>query len=72
MGVVEFEQNRLRQQKIEVKALVTLVRYGSQPQKFKALGKLEKIAHPEDLAKQLEQMRLSEIAAAGHEVCNDL
>ena len=63
MGVVEWEHNRLKQKEIEVKALVALVKYGSQPQKFKALGKLEKIAHPEDLAKQLEQMRLSELAA---------
>ena len=63
MGIISFEQNRLRQQEIEVQALVALTKYESQPQKFKALGKLEKIAHPEDLAKQIEQMRLSEMAA---------
>ena len=63
MGIISFEQNRLRQQEIEVQALVALTKYGSQPQKFKALGKLEKIAHPEDLAKQIKQMRLSEMAA---------
>jgi len=63
MSIVSFERNRIRQQEIEVQALVALTKYGSQPQKFKALGKLEKIAHPEDLAKQIEQMRLSEMAA---------
>jgi hypothetical protein len=63
MSIVSFERNRIRQQEIEVQALIALTKYGSQPQKFKALGKLEKIAHPEDLAKQIEQMRLSEMAA---------
>ena len=60
MGVVHFEQLRLGQQKIEVKALVTLAKYGSQPQKFKALAKLHRIAYPEEEAEKLEQMRLSE------------
>jgi len=29
MGIVEFEQNRLRQKEIEVKALVALLKYGT-------------------------------------------
>ena len=60
MGIVEYELTRLRQQEIKVKSLVALVKYGNQHQKFKALANLEKFAYPEDLAKQLEQMRLSE------------
>ena len=63
VGILTHEKIKQRKKEIEVKALVALTKYGSQPQKFKALGKLEKIAHPEDLAKQLEQMRLSELAA---------
>ena len=53
MGIVEVEQNRLRQQEIEVKALVALSKYGNQHQKFKALKHLEYIAYPELLTKDL-------------------
>ena len=58
--VFDFERNKIRQQEIEVQALVALTKYGSQPQKFKALNQLEKIAYPEDLAEKLNQMRFPE------------
>ena len=55
MGVVEYERNRLRQQEIEVKALVALVKYGVQQQKYKALRALEDIAYPQDLTDKINQ-----------------
>ena len=48
MGVVDFETNRLRQQEIEVKALVALAKCDLQTIAFKAIEKLERIAYPED------------------------
>jgi len=62
MGIIEYEQNRLRQIKIEVKALVALVKYGHEHHKNKALAKLHDIAHPEILAERLDIMRKSEQA----------
>ena len=53
MGVVEFEQNRLRQQEIEVKALVALAAHGSKPQQWRAMKQLERIAYPEELAEKI-------------------
>jgi len=61
MGVVEYERNRLRQQEIEVKALIALAKYGVQVQKFEALKHLEHFAYPEALAykiKHQEQLGL--------------
>ena len=50
MGIVQVEQNRLRQQEIEVKALIALSKYGANDrQKWKALAALERIAYPEDI-----------------------
>lgn len=62
MGIVQVEQNRLRQQEIEVKALVALATYGSTPQKFNALKHLEYIAYPEELAKDINQESLEDFA----------
>ncbi len=60
MGVVEFEQNRLRQQKIEVQALVALMRFGrTHSRKVEAESKLCRIAFPEDHIKQIEQEKLT-------------
>ena len=58
MGVVEFENMRIRQKKIEVKALVALAKYGVQVQKFEALKHLENIAYPEVLAENINQTKL--------------
>jgi hypothetical protein len=62
MGIVEYEKNILRQKKIEVTALVALVKYGYKHHKGKALAKLERIAHPEELAAQINMMEKSEQA----------
>jgi len=62
MGINNYEQTRLRQIKIEVKALVALVKYGHEHHKNKALAKLHDIAHPEILAERLDIMRKSEQA----------
>ena len=58
MGVVEYERNRLRQQEIEVKALIALAKYGVQVQKFEALKHLEHFAYPEALAEKIQQQQL--------------
>jgi hypothetical protein len=53
MSVVDFENNRLRQKKIEVKALVALAKYGNRIQKFEALKHLQFFAYPEALAEKI-------------------
>ncbi len=55
MGIVQVEQNRLKQLEIEVKALAALAAYGSTPQKYNACKRLEEIAHPERLANKINQ-----------------
>ena len=52
MGVFDFERNRLRQQKIELKALIALSEFGRENQKYEALKHLEAIAYPNEI--QLE------------------
>ena len=54
MSVLQFENNRLRQQKIEVKALVALAKYGNRIQKFEALKHLQYFAYPEALAEKVD------------------
>ena len=49
MGVFDFERNRMRQQKIELKALIALAQFGRENQKYEALKHLEAIAYPEDI-----------------------
>ena len=59
MGVVDFEQMRLRQQEIEVKALVALLAHGkTSPVRWKAEKRLEEIAYPENLAKDINQEKI--------------
>ena len=53
MGIIEYEQLKMRQQEIEVRALVALSKYGNQHQKLKALKHLEYIAYPELLTQDL-------------------
>jgi len=56
---MDYERNRQRQQKIEVKALIALMRYGrTHSRKVYAEKKLCEIAFPEDLIKQAEQETL--------------
>ena len=58
MTIVQYELVKLKQQEIEVRALVALAKCGSNPQKFVACKKLEKIAYPEELAKEINQEKL--------------
>ena len=59
MGIVEVEQNRLRQQEIEVRALVALLKHGRVPQvKHRAEQRLEEIAYPDKLADKINQETL--------------
>ena len=59
MGVFDFEKNRLRQQEIEVKALVALLAHGkTSPVRWKAEKRLEEIAYPKDLAKDINQEKI--------------
>ena len=59
MGVVEFEQNRLRQKKIEVQALVALMAYGTVGAvRWRAERKLKEIAYPEDLVDKINQEKI--------------
>ena len=56
MGIVEVEQNRLRQQKIEVEALVALMACGETATiRWKAQRKLELIAYPEETARKINR-----------------
>jgi hypothetical protein len=61
MGVVEFERNRLRQQEIEVKALVALFRH-SKIYRNEAERRLKDIAFPDKLAEKIEQQRIIDLA----------
>jgi len=53
MGVWTYEEYRLRQQQIEVKALTALAQFGREVQKFEALKHLEAIAYPEELINEI-------------------
>jgi len=58
MTIVQYELVKLKQQEIEVRALVALAKCGSNPQRFVACKKLEEIAYPEDLADKINQEKL--------------
>ena len=59
MGIVEYEQLKLRQKEIEVRALVAFMKPGSTPQrKTYAEKKLCEIAFPEDHIEEIEQAKL--------------
>ncbi len=59
--VIQFEHIRLKQQEIEVRALVALAKCGSNPQRYMACKKLEKIAYPEEIAKELAQEKIDDL-----------
>jgi|TARA_R100000664_G_C2748174_1_gene135637 hypothetical protein len=56
--VIQFEENRIRQKEVEVKALIALCEFGNHVQKFEALKHLEFIAFPEALADAINQEKL--------------
>jgi hypothetical protein len=55
MGVVHFEELKLRQREIEVRALVALLDHSSKQGKIEVITKLVQIAFPEKLVEQLEE-----------------
>jgi len=60
MGIVEYEKNRLRQQEIEVRALVALLNWGTTTSesmniKKECVQKLYDIAFPDKLAQKINQ-----------------
>jgi hypothetical protein len=59
MGIVEVEQNRLRQQEIELKALIALTQQDVIVHaKMEAVHKLIEIAYPDKLADKINQETL--------------
>ena len=59
MGIVEVEQNRLRQQEIELKALIALVKQDVIiSMRIDAVKKLHEIAFPDKLADKINQETL--------------
>jgi hypothetical protein len=59
MGVFDFEENRLRQQEIELKALIALAEFGNDQQIWRARRNLEYIAYPEELASDINQEKIT-------------
>jgi len=55
---IHYEELKLRQQEIEVKALVALLKYGNEYVKSDATKALRRIAFPDKLADELEQVTL--------------
>ena len=56
--VYDFERNKIRQQEIEVKALIALMKYGNEYVKSDATKALRYIAFPELLAEKINQETL--------------
>ena len=56
--VIQFEENRIRQQEVEVRALTALAAYGTPLQNSEACQKLREIAYPEILADKINQETL--------------
>ena len=59
MGVFDLERNKIRQQEIEVRALVALFNSSNEVVSFKARQRLEDIAYLEELAEKINQTKLS-------------
>ena len=60
VGILNYEEQRLRQQEIEVKALIAIARFGNGIQKFEALSELENHAYPKALAEKIDQQKIGE------------
>ena len=61
MGVVDFERNRIRQQEIEVKALVALIKQDVViSMRIDAVRKLHELAFPEVLAEKIAQQQMED------------
>jgi len=54
MGIIQYEELKLRQQEIEVRALVALMRFGRrQDRRMEAEARLCRVAFPETVAEEL-------------------
>ena len=58
--VYDFERNKIRQQEIEVKALIALLKH-SRMYRVEAEQRLRYIAFPDQLAKKIEQETILEV-----------
>jgi len=58
--VFDFERNKIRQQEIEVRALVALLKY-SRMYRVEAEQRLRYIAFPDQLAKKIEQETIDKL-----------
>jgi hypothetical protein len=58
--VYDFERNKIRQQEIEVRALVALLKY-SRMYRVEAEQRLRYIAFPDQLAKKIEQETIDKL-----------
>jgi hypothetical protein len=56
MGVVQFEELKIRQQEIEVRALVALMKKGNYHWRIKAERRLAEIAFPELLSDYINDL----------------
>ena len=53
--LIKFEEIRLREKEIELKALIALAKFGKLSQKYEALKHLEFFAYPATLAELINQ-----------------
>ena len=58
MGIVEVEQNRLKQLQLELKALDLIATHGNMYNKSDVIERLYEIAFPEKLADKINQETL--------------
>ena len=58
--VIQFEENKIRQQQNEVSALLALCEYRNHVQKFEALKHLEAIAYPEKVAEEINRTTIDD------------
>ena len=59
VGILNYEEQRLRQQEIEVKALIALLQHGRvSPVRHRAEKRLEEIAYPDKLTERINQETL--------------
>ena len=57
--VIQFEENKIRQQEVEVRALIALMRFGRRAdRRLEAEGRLCEIAFPDELVNKINQETL--------------
>ena len=59
--VIQFEENKIRQQEVEVRALIALMRFGRRAaRRLEAEGRLCEIAFPDKLANKINEQPLDQ------------